>query len=186
MNSYPALKATIYVLYVVAVLAGIGFIIMAFDAAQFGEMLHLPSGFAVFLLLFIGGLTVLLCIARAEMIRVYLDLDETVNDQLEMQEETNKLLSAIVKAQTPAEELPQTDDWELRKIIIELSKLISEDTLLKLHPHQLHRVKKLLDSMSSGDAIVWHDNAIKLIEKDRYAKMKEEGVSDRFTIIYEK
>ncbi|TRZ51025.1 hypothetical protein D4R99_04975, partial [bacterium] len=147
MKNYPALKATIYVLYVVAVLAGIGFIIMAFNAAQFSNMIHLPSGFAIFLLIFIGGLTVLLCIARAEMIRVYLDLDETVNDQLEMQEETNKLLAAIVKAQAPVDETPKNDDLELQKITIELSKLISDDKLLRLHPHQLHRVNNLLDSM---------------------------------------
>jgi hypothetical protein len=113
-------------------------------------------------------------------------IKKLVSDQVSTQEETNKHLLEVIKLLNPAKDEPSIEDQEMKTLLLYLSHFIKEDLLVKLAPHKLHRIKKHLENIKEGDVLALHDNTVKIIEKERYQKMKQEGIADQYDVIYER
>ncbi len=187
MRTYPALKTIINILYAFAVLSGIITIILAFQTTELANILRLPDnyGFLIFLLI-AGGFVILFFVARAEMIKVNLDLDETVNDQLELQQETNRLLQELVNGMPIKSEAANALEDQSKALVEELSKIIDKGILSKLSSAKLHKINQFFSTMGNDEIIVLRDNQVKLITQERLDTIKYQGLSDQYLVVYKK
>jgi hypothetical protein len=72
------------------------------------------------------------------------------------------------------------------KVVQNNMAAVPAEILDKLSPAKKYKLERLIDEMGNSDIIVYHDNTIKLLDKERWDGIVSSGVSDKYEIVFKK
>jgi hypothetical protein len=87
--------------------------------------------------------------------------------------------SQIIEKNDEQNEVEELHNF-IKKYIDDIEYIADNLTIPKLY-----KIKHFIETMSVGEVIVLRDNHVKLIECERFEKLKKEGLLDGFTVLYE-
>jgi hypothetical protein len=121
-----------------------------------------------------------------------------INERISLMNEQNDLLKRLISGQFPEKVglVPKTEKFiknqneEIKNNVtpnldtqINLPGITAE-ILNKLSDAKKHKLERLIEDMENTDIIVFHDNTVKLLSKERWDGIVNSGASDKYEIIY--
>jgi hypothetical protein len=94
-------------------------------------------------------------------------------------EEFNNKKNEIIETQTKL--VKEWCEWVDNKSKI---SVISPDILNTLNENHRNQLERCLNNMKITDIIAFHDATVKIIDAERWGKINEQGVADKFRVIY--
>ena len=152
-----------------------------------------------------GHLVTIIIIAVIVFVVIFLILREVncwywkINERISLMNEQNDLLRKLISGSKypekvkvgPSTEKPiENQSEETKNYLAPKNEIqnklsgISIEILNKLSSAKKYKLERLIEDMGKSDIIVYHDNTVKLFNKERWDGIVSSGASNQYEIIY--
>ena len=152
-----------------------------------------------------GHLVIIIIIAIIVFVVIFLILREVncwywkINERISLMNEQNDLLRKLisgskyaekVKVDPSTEKLVENQSEETKNYVAPKNETqnklsgIPIELLNKLSSAKKYKLERLIEEMGKSDIIVYHDNTVKLLSKERWDGIVSSGASNQYEIIY--